>query len=196
MATAARCSRWALYVVLLGSVLAHGAQRGWPLALVQLGTLVALLAWLASMWAAGRVEWRRTALDLPLALLVGVLALQLVLSNRPLVAWALAPPLEVDVPARFPALLLGIGTVSPGQTARSLVLLLTYASVYILVVNVIRERIQLERLVRTLVVFGGVLAFLGLIDYLTRGSWLLWLHEEPVQGRLAGTFANSDHFAT
>jgi tetratricopeptide (TPR) repeat protein/O-antigen ligase len=196
MITAVRCSRWALYAVLLGSVLAHGAHRGWPLAVVQLGILFALLAWLASMWSAGRLEWRRTALDLPLALLVGTVVLQLLLGNRPLLAWALAPPPEVDVPARFPALFLGLGTVSPGQTLRSLLLLLTYAAVYVLVVNGVRERIQLERLVRTLVACGGLLAFLGLLDYLTRGSWLTWWHEESVQGRLAGTFANPDHFAT
>src|SRR5207248_3245083 len=81
-------------------------------------------------------------------------------------------------------------------TARSLVVLLTYAGAYLLVINVIRTRPQLDRLVGTLVSFGGLLAFASLLEYLTGEGWLLPWRDSPAGGRLAGTFYNPDHFAT
>jgi putative inorganic carbon (HCO3(-)) transporter len=153
--------------------------------------LLGLLCWLLRMVAEQRLEWRATALDWPLALLVLLVLAQVALGNRPLVRWALAPP---GAPDALPALFLGLGTVAPGHTARSLLLLLTYAGAYVLVVNLIRTRAQLDRLVGTLLTLGGVLAFLALLDYLGREAWLLrW--RGPDTGRLSGTFVNPDHFA-
>jgi tetratricopeptide (TPR) repeat protein/O-antigen ligase len=143
------------------------------------------------MVAERRLEWRFTALDLPLALLIGLVLVQLALGNRPLAAWALAP---AGAPDSLPSLFLALGTVAPAHTARSLLLLLTYAGAYLLVVNLVRTRAQLDRLVGTLLAFGGVLAFLGLLDHLGREAWLLrW--RGPATGRLSGPFVNPDHFA-
>jgi tetratricopeptide (TPR) repeat protein/O-antigen ligase len=188
--------RIALLALLLWAPLAIGASWGWPLAVLQLLALLGVLVWVLRMVAEGRLEWRRSAVDLPLALLVAVVGLQLVLGNRPLALWALAPsPSAVDVPARLPTTVLTLGTVAPAHTARALLVLLTYASAYFLVVNVIRTREQLERLVATLVSFGGLLAFLSVLDYLTGHAWLLSWRDRPLGGRLAGTFPNPDHFA-
>ena len=191
------CSRIVLLALLLWAPLAIGARWGWPLAILQLLTLLGLLLWVLRMVADGRLEWRRSAVDLPLALLVAVVGFQLVLGNRSLALWALAPsPSAIDVPARLPTTFLTLGTVAPAHTARSLLVLLTYTSAYLLVVNVIRTREQLDRLVGTLVSFGGLLAFLGVLDYLTGHAWLLSWRDRPLGGRLAGTFPNPDHFAT
>jgi tetratricopeptide (TPR) repeat protein/O-antigen ligase len=143
-----------------------------------------------------RLEWRCSALDFPLALLVGLVLVQLTLGNRPLATWALAPPGPPDAPASVPALFLALGTVAPAHTARSLLLLLTYAGAYVLVVNLIRTRRQLDRLVSTLLILGGLLAFFSLLDYLTREVWLLRWRDSDSTGRLSGTFVNADHFAS
>src|SRR5262245_27002794 len=148
------------------------------------------------MLTEGRLEWRRSTVDLPLAALVVAIGFQLVLGNRPFALWALAPAQTLpDTSARLPTAYFTLGTVAPGHTARSLLALLTYASVYLLVVNVIRTREQLRRLVATLVAFGGLLAFFGLLDYLTGDAWLLTWRDRPLGGRLAATFSNPDHFA-
>ncbi len=148
------------------------------------------------MVAERRLEWRRTALDLPLALLIVLVLLQLALGNRPLATWALASPPDPSLPVELPTPFLTLGTVSPTHTLRSLLILLTYAGVYILVVNLIRTRQQLDRLVRALLLGGGLLAFLGLLDYLAGEAWLLLWRQEPfTTGRLSATFANPDHFA-
>jgi tetratricopeptide (TPR) repeat protein len=143
------------------------------------------------MVAERRLEWRSTPLDLPLALLILLVLGQLALGNGPLTRWALAP---AGAPDSLPSLFLTLGTVAPAHTARSLLLLLSYAGAYLLVVNLVRTRAQLDRLVSTLLAFGGLLAFLGLLDYLGREAWLLrW--RGPTTGRLSGTFVNPDHFA-
>jgi tetratricopeptide (TPR) repeat protein len=143
------------------------------------------------MVAGRRLELRSTALDLPLALLIVLVLGQLALGNRPFARWALAP---AGAPDSLPSLFFALGTVAPAHTARSLLLLLTYAGAYLLVVNLVRTRAQLDRLVGTLLAFGGLVAFLGLLDYLGREAWLLrW--RGPATGRLSGTFVNPDHFA-
>ncbi|HEV8617703.1 MAG TPA: O-antigen ligase family protein [Methylomirabilota bacterium] len=158
---------------------------------------LAAAAWLAGELAHGALTWRRTPLDLPLALLAGYVLLQLALGNRALVAWALAPPAPAtDVLARFPAPLFTVGTVTPRQTLDSLLIFAGYAAVYLLVVQLVRTRRQLGRLVRVVLMAGGLMAFLALVDYMTGEAWLLaWLRDHPFGGRASGTFVNPDHFA-
>jgi tetratricopeptide (TPR) repeat protein/O-antigen ligase len=182
---------------LLWPALASGAHQGWPLTLTQLLVLAALLCWVLDMLIARRLEWRPTALDLPMLLLAALICLQLIIGNGALARWALAaPPGDPAQAAALPTPFFSIGTVSGAQTAESLLIFLTYAAVYVLVVNLVRRRSQLDRLVQTLLLFGGALAFVALIDYLARDSWLLWWREGPRLARLTGPFVNPDHFAT
>ena len=62
--------------------LASGAYRGWPLAVGFLLVGLASATWLAAALAAGRLEWRRTPLDLPVLLLLGLVAVQLAWKDR------------------------------------------------------------------------------------------------------------------
>lgn len=182
-----------LSAALLWPAVSGGAHAGWPLAVTQLLTLAALLAWTLGMADTGRLEWRRTALDLPLGLFFLLVLLQLAIGNGPLRQWALAAP--SGVPAALPGRFLLLGTVSPSQTARSLLLFLTYAGVYALVVNLVERRRQLDRLVRVLLFTGAVLAFLSVVDFLVRESSLFPWRQGPVSHRLTGPFVNPDHWA-
>jgi tetratricopeptide (TPR) repeat protein len=181
-----------LYAVLLWAPLAAGGYWTWPVEVAELLTLLAVVFWVVGMARRGRLEWRRTALDLPVALLVGLLLVQLVLGNRPLARWALAPPTErSDLPTPF----FSLGTVSPERTLAGLLTVLMCAGVYLLVVNLIRRRRQLDRLIQTLLLTGGVLAFLGLLDHFAGTAWLIRWRLEELPKRLSGPFANPDHFA-
>jgi tetratricopeptide (TPR) repeat protein len=182
--------------LLLWAPLAFGAHQGWPLAVAFLLIGLAAAAWLASGLHAGRLEWRRTPLDLPVVLLLALVAAQVALGNRAVVAWALAPAGPVtDLAAEFPAPFLTIGTVAPRHTATAALIFAGYAAVYFLVAQTVRTRRHVGRLVRTLLVIGGLLAFLGLLDYLTGETWLLRWREHPFGARLSATFVNPDHFA-
>jgi tetratricopeptide (TPR) repeat protein len=173
---------------------ASGADRGWPLAVAELLVVLGLLCWLLGMVAERRLTWRSSALDLSLVLLIVLVLVQLAVGNRPLAEWVLAPPGSLDAPPALPSLFLAVGTIAPSHTARALLLFLTYAGAYVLVIHLIRTRAQLDRLVNTLLILGGVLAFTGLLDYLAREAWLLRWRSSPATGRLSGTFANPDHF--
>ena len=141
-----------------------------------------------------QLVWRRSALDLPLALLITLVLVQIALGNRPLAAWALAPSGSLDAPPALPSLVLALGTLAPSHTTSALLVFLTYAGAYVLVIHLIRTRPQLDRLVTTLLILGGLLAFLGLLDYLARDVWLLRWRNTAGTGRLSATFANPDHF--
>jgi tetratricopeptide (TPR) repeat protein/O-antigen ligase len=143
-----------------------------------------------------RLVWRCSALDLPLGLLIAFVLVQLALGNRPLVAWALAPSGGLDAPPALPSLVLALGTLAPAHTTSALLIFLTYVGTYVLVIHLIRTRAQLDRLMSTLLILGGLLAFFGLLDYLGRDAWLLRWRNTPATGRLSGTFANPDHFGT
>ena len=189
-------SVYAVLAVLLWTALARGAVHGWPLAIAQLLTLLALGTWLAVMMRQRALEWRRTALDQPLALMFVLVLVQIALGNTALRAWALAPPtpgpeFTTDFPARFWLL----GTVAPVHTLQALAIFAMHVAVYVLVVNVIRERRDLQRFIRTLLVFGAVLAFAALLDYMVGESWVLRWKEPQGEARLRGTFNNPDHFA-
>jgi tetratricopeptide (TPR) repeat protein len=176
--------------------LASGAYRGWSLATAFLLVGVIAAAWLAAALVDRALQWRRTPLDLPLGLLLALVVLQIVLGNRALVAWALGPARVVtDVAADFPAPFLTIGSVTPRQTLTSGLVFAAYAAVYVLVVQTVRTRRQLGFFVSLLLTVGGVMAFLGLLDYLTGETWLLAWRDHPFTGRLSGTFVNPDHFA-
>src|SRR5215467_312780 len=183
-----------LYAALLWPALAGGAHGGWPLVITELLVLVGLLAWWLAMADAGQLEWYPTTLDKPLALLAALVLLQLVIGNGPLREWALAP--AAPGPAVFPARFFFLGTVSPAQTGRSLLLLLAYTGVYLLVVNLVRQRQQLDRLVRILLASGAVLAFLSIVEYFLLESWIFRWRSGPVTPRLTGPFVNPDHWAS
>ena len=99
------------------------------------------------MVAERRLSWRRSALDLPLALLIALVLLQLALGNRPLAAWALAPSASPTPRPPYPRSF-SPSVRSPRPTPFSaLLLFLTYAVAYVLVLHLIRTRPQLDRLV-------------------------------------------------
>ncbi|HEX2442281.1 MAG TPA: O-antigen ligase family protein [Methylomirabilota bacterium] len=178
------------------AALASGAYQGWPLTGLALLAGAAAALWLAGALRAGRLEWRRTPLDLPLLLLLALVAIQLVIGNRALVYWALAPGAPVtDIVAQFPAPFLGVGTVAPRHTLAAALLFVVYALVYLLLMQTLRTRRQLGGLVRGLLMLGGLMAFVGLLDYLTGEIWLARWREHPFASRLSGTFVNPDHFA-
>ena len=107
--------------------------------------MLGLLCWLLGMVVERQLVWRRSALDLPLGLLITLVLVQLALGNRPLAAWALAPSGSLDAPPALPSLVLALGTLAPSHTTSALLVFLTYAGAYVLVIHLIRTRSQLDR---------------------------------------------------
>jgi tetratricopeptide (TPR) repeat protein/O-antigen ligase len=189
-------ARYALYPILVYAVAAGGAHRGWRLATVEILVALAIVVWVLRSLRDGRIVWRRTALDAPFVAFAACVVLQLVVGDRRLAAWALAPPAGPGLTELFPAPPLLIGTVSTARTFASFLLFLSYAAVYYLVVQEVRQRAHLARLVRIVLVTGGLVAFGGIIDYLLGTAWVFPWRELAHRRALVATFANPDHFAT
>ena len=179
-----------LYALLLFAPLFYGSVEGWPLAIVELLALVAVLTWISKMIAEGELVLVRTPLNVPFLLFVGVLFLQLALGNSALRNWALSPSAEAQLPSIFFS-----GSLAPASTRHAVGLFLTCAAVYFLVVNQFRERLQIDRLVRFLLILGSLVAFFGLLEYLSGGPGVFGWQKLRTAGRVAGTFVNPDHFA-
>ena len=133
------------------------------------------------MIAEGELVLVRTPLAFPFSSFVGVLFLQLALGNSALRNWALSPSAEAQLPSIFFS-----GSLAPASTRHAVGLFLTYAAVYFLVVNQFRERLQIDRLVRFLLVMGSLLAFYGLLDYLGGGYGVFGSKKLSYAGRVTG----------
>jgi tetratricopeptide (TPR) repeat protein len=179
-----------LCAALVWAPVVGGAAGIWLVPIAQLLVLLGMALWVLSLVRDGRLEWRRTTLNLPLALLVVLVLVQLALGNRPVARWVLAPPSAGN---DLPTPLLSLGTVSPERTLGGLLIFLTYLGVYALVVNLVRGRRQLDRFVQGLLLLGGLVGFLGLLDYFVGPAWLRGWRQGG--GRLVWTFVNPDHFA-
>ena len=185
-----RAGRGALYAALIGAPLLLGGRPPWAVAVLELLVLLALVGWAFHMVGAGRLEWRRSALERPLVLLVSLVLLQHVLGNGAVAGWALGPP---SSSTGFPTPFFSVGTIAPGVTRGALVVLLTYAAAYVLALNLFRRRRHLETLVHTIIVVGVVLALVGLADHFARDLHLIRWRE--ASRRATSTFVNADHFA-
>ena len=186
----------AFYALSIWAPVSAGFPAGWPPAIIQLLTVLVLLAWGLGMLVDRRLEWRSSALDVPVVVLLALVAGQLALGNRPLVDWALSPPgPQQDLVARLPVPFIRVGTVARPETLGALLVFMSYAAVYFFVINRLRTRRDLDHCIRLLLCVGGLLAFAGLIDYLTRDTWLISWGRARHDGRLRATFGNPDHAA-
>src|SRR5262249_36907287 len=72
---------------------------------------------------------------------------------------------------------------------------LTYAVVFLIAINTLRSRNQLNRLVLTLLSVGGVVAVIGLLQKVSGTTKHYWFWE-PATGDPFGPFNNYDQFAS
>ena len=169
-------------VAIVLSALAYGTVHYWALALFNVGALTMLLLWVMDGWSLGTMRVSRNVLQLPL---IGTLILGLVqmLPLRPVssggsTAIELTHTLSLD-PNSTKLVLVQLGT-----------LLIYFAATLVFVDTPHRLRL----LVRTVTVFGFLLAIFGLTQSFTSPTRVYWLRELN-QSTAFGPFINRHHFA-
>lgn len=213
-----------LLVLLTCSPLAFGAVYTWGIAFVEFTTLFMALAWALKLLHAGTLRLVRTPLNLPMLLFLGLVGWQLLplppavlrlmssntyaLYQRTLIGWPdhdALPLLPQDVTAGQPTG--GQGreaeggrgwrplSLYPHQTRAALVLAFTYAAVLLIVVNTVRTRVQLKRLLLTIVAVGGVVAVIGLIQKVSGTAKVYGVWQPQFEGSPFGPYVNRNHFA-
>ncbi|HEX8096905.1 MAG TPA: hypothetical protein VF507_02660, partial [Pyrinomonadaceae bacterium] len=172
-----------LCVAIVLSTLAYGTVHYWALALFETGAGLIIILWAADAWRSGTLRVSRNPLQLPLLGLILVGLVQLL----PLGQAPDAGLLNTASPVR---------SLSYDPYATRLVLvqlgsLLVYFSAALAFTDGPR---RLRLLVRTVVIFGFLLAILGLIQSFTSPNRVYWVRETQ-QSIPFGPFINRHHFA-
>ncbi len=170
-------SRFAFLVICVAivlSALAYGTVHYWSLGLFNLGGLIILALWVVDGFRLGNLRVNRNLLQLPLigAIVLGVVQL------LPLRSGGLVNTLSLD----------------PNNTKLVIVqlasLLVYFAATLVFVDTPHRLRV----LVRTIMVFGFLLAIFGLTQSFTSPTKVYWIRELS-QSTAFGPFINRHHFA-
>ena len=165
-------SRFAILVIciaIVASTLAYGTVHYWALGLFNLGGLTILVLWVLDAWRLGNLRVSRNVLQLPLLGAVGLGLIQL-----------------LPLPAT-----LSLDPYSTRLVILQLASLLIFFSATLVFVDTPH---RLHVLVRTIMVFGFLLAIFGLTQSITSPTKVYWIRELN-QSTAFGPFINRHHFA-
>lgn len=178
-------SRFAFLVICVAIVLtalAYGTVHYWALGLFNLGALTILILWVLDAWRLGNLRISRNALQLPL---LGALGLGLI---------QLLPLREVTSAAATAFGASNTLTFDPHSTRLVLVQLATLLIYFSATLVFVDTPHRLHVLVRTIMVFGFLLALFGLTQNFTSPTKVYWIRELD-QSTAFGPFINRHHFA-
>jgi O-antigen ligase len=178
-------SRFAFLVICVAivlSALAYGTVHYWALGLFNLGGLTLLLLWVIDSWNLGTLRISRNLLQLPL---LGALILGLV---------QLLPLREISSGGAIAIPLINTLSLDPNSTRLVLVQLSTLLIYFAATLVFVDTPHRLQLLVRTITVFGFLLAILGLTQSFTSPTKVYWFRELN-QSSAFGPFINRHHFA-
>ncbi len=173
-------SRFAFLVICVAivlSALAYGTVHYWALGLFNLGGLTILVLWVLDAWSLGNLRVSRNVLQLPLlgALVLGLVQL---LPLREAASPGLANTLSLD----------------PNSTRLVLVQLATLLIYFAATLVFVDTPHRLQVMVRTIMIFGFLLALFGLTQSFTSPTKVYWTRELN-QSTAFGPFINRHHFA-
>ncbi|GEM_PF-2016923 len=187
--------RWGIMVLLGFATLTFGGMLPWAGTIIILGALGLVLLWLIQAVCSGQLELRPSPLDVPLALFLCLILIQLLLGypirlNQPDLRQRL-----LDAAGAIPGGLPFIpGTLDYHATRWSLLFFLAYIACFFLVVHTVERREHLTQLLLFIVGMAGATGIYGLLEYLSGNQGVLgW--KPAGGGRVRGTFINPDHFA-
>lgn len=177
-------SRFSFLIICLAiilSALAYGTVHAWSLAVFFIGAVVLLVLWVVDSWSLGAVRISRNILQLPL---LGLLAL------------GLFQLLPLRNPANVETALPLVRSLSFNPYATlfiviEVIALLIYLAATLVFVDTPK---RLRLLVRTITIFGFLLAIFGLTQSFTSPTRVYWIRELP-QSQAFGPFINRHHFA-
>jgi len=170
-------SRFAFLVICVAivlSALAYGTVHYWALALFNLGGLTILVLWVVDGFQLGMLRINRNLLQLPLlaGIVLGVVQL------LPLRSGGLLTTLSLD----------------PNSTKLVIVQLASLLIYFAATLVFVDTPHRLHLLVRTIMIFGFLLAIFGLTQSFTSPTKVYWMRELN-QSTAFGPFINRHHFA-
>ena len=143
--------------------LAFGTVQVWSITTVHLITLFMLTFWLIKMTALGKFRLAKTPLDLPILLFLGI------------------------------AVITTLTSIYPYVSKVELYKIINYVLLYYLVVNNIKDKAQIKRIVILVVIVGTSLAIYGLYNYFNGIEKIYTLDKKHYLGMVTSTYVNHNH---
>jgi O-antigen ligase len=170
-----------LCAAIVMSALAYGTVHYWALALFCVGAFTVVVLWLLDGWQLGMLRISRNSLQLPL---LGMLVLGLVQLL----------PLRTPIGAGLNEPAVRSLSLDPYST-RLVLVQMTALLIYFAATLVFTDTShRLRLLVRTIIIFGFLLAIFGLTQSFTSPTKVYWVRE-LTQSTAFGPFINRHHFA-
>lgn len=145
--------------------LAFGTVQVWSITTVHLITLFMLTFWLIKMTVLGNFKLVKTALDLPILIFLGI------------------------------AVITTLTSIYPYVSKIELYKIINYVLLYYLVVNNVKDKGQIKRIVILVVIVGILLAIYGLYNYFNGIEKIYTLDKKHYLGMLTSTYVNHNHIA-
>jgi len=152
-----------LVSLIIFTPLAFGTVQVWSITVVHLITLAMLAAWLIKMNTLGKFKLMKTPLDIPILLFLGI------------------------------AIVTTLTSIYPYASKIELYKIASYVLLYYLVVNNIRSKPQIRRIVTLVVIVGTSLAIYGLYNYFSGIEKIYTLDKKYYLGMLTSTYVNHNH---
>jgi len=172
-----------LCLAIVLSALVYGTVHYWSLAIFEIGACVIVLLWVVDAWRSRTFRISRSLLQGPL---VGLVVLGLV-QLLPLRSYADAGG-ALSIPA------ISSLSVDPYSTRLAIVQIVALLIYFAAALAYIDSPKRLRLIVRTVTIFGFMLALLGIIQFFTSPNKIYWMKELP-QSLPFGPFYNRHHFA-
>lgn len=177
-------SRFAFLVICVAIVttaLAYGTVHYWALGLFNLGAITLLVLWVVDSWVLGTLRISRSLMQLPLLGIILVGLIQLLPFGQ---ADSTVNSLNVSHSLSF----------DPYSTRLVLVQLSTLFIYFAATLVFIDTPHRLQVIVRTIMIFGFLLAIFGLTQSIASPNKVYWVRELS-QSTAFGPFINRHHFA-
>lgn len=169
-------------IAIVLSTLAFGTVHYWSLAVFQAGAALLIVLWAVDAWTSRTLRLSRNALQWPLLGLILIGLVQLLPLGKEMGAGVISM-----------ATVKGL-SLDPYSTRLTLVQVSALFVYFAAMLAFTDGPTRLRLLVRTIIIFGFLLAILGLIQSFTSPTRLLWMRELK-ESLPFGPFINRHHFA-
>jgi O-antigen ligase len=153
--------------LLMFGPLAFGAVEPWSIFVLEAGTVLLLLVWLAKQWVDEELILRWNPIFLPMAAFVVLIVVQLVLRK----------------------------SAYPHDTLAAALLYCAYGTLCFLSQQVLRRSSQARKLAVIFSVYGAAVAALALLQGIAPNGKLYWVRQPHLGGWIYGPYVNHNHYA-
>jgi O-antigen ligase len=188
--------------LLVFTPLAFGSVQDWSAAVMDAAAYTVLGLWLISRYHQDQVRLQDRRLLGLIAACAGIVLLQIVPLPAPLLktlspsTWGVYRDFSGAPPDAWHSI-----SIHPWATQQGILRMFSYASVFIVIINHVREQEQINRMVKAIVALGAFVVVFALVQKATWNGRIYWVypteaHDETVRNfSIWGPFVNRNHFA-